>query len=129
MKEITISTVIIINILIGNFVTQNYTNYATESTSEKLNSLKSIMISNEENIKEDLQVRIDQIHEEWDKKYEKLAYYIEHNELEKIESGLTLVRSYIETEEKSESIGKIDETIYLLRHIEDKNKFNLKNIF
>lgn len=129
MKEITISILIIISIFIGNFITQNYTNYATEHTSKQLSSLKEIMVSNEENIKTDLEDKVDKIHEEWDEKYEKLAYYIEHNELEKIESGLTLVRSYIETEEYTESIGKVDETIYLLRHLEDKNKFSLKNIF
>lgn len=127
MKEIIISTIIIICIIVGNRVTQNYTNYATESTSEELSKLKESMIIGEDN--EKLKDSVDIIHEEWDKKYEKLAYYIEHNELEKIESGLTLIRSYIETEENSESIGKIDETIYLLRHIEEKNKFNLKNIF
>ena len=129
MKEITISILIIISIFIGNFITQNYTNYATEHTSKQLSSLKEIMVSNEENIKKDLEDKVDKIHEEWDEQYEKLAYYIEHNELEKIESGLTLVRSYIETEEYTESIGKVDETIYLLRHLEDKNKFSLKNIF
>ena len=129
MKEITISILIIISIFIGNFITQNYTNYATEHTSKQLSSLKEIMVSNEENIKKDLEDKVDKIHEEWDEKYEKLAYYIENYELEKFESGLTLVRRYIETEEYTESIGKVDETIYLLRHLEDKNKFSLKNIF
>lgn len=127
MKEIVISIVVIICIFIGNGITQKYTSYSTESTSEELNNLKQSMISGEDN--EKLKNTVDTIHEQWDKKYEKLAYYIEHNELEKIESGLTLIRSYIETEEYSDSIGKVDETIYLLRHIEDKNKFNLKNIF
>ena len=32
-------------------------------------------------------------------------------------------------EDETESVSKIDETIYILRHIEDKNKFNLQNIF
>lgn len=127
MKEIIISIIVIICIFIGNGITQKYTGYSTESTSEELNNLKQSMISGEDN--EKLKNTVDTIHEQWDKKYEKLAYYIEHNELEKIESGLTLIRSYIETEEYSESIGKVDETIFLLRHIEDKNKFNLKNIF
>lgn len=129
MKEIIISIVIVICIFIGNGITQKNTKYAAEHTSSQLSSLKEIMISDEENRKEELEEKVDKIHEEWDEKYEKLAYYIEHNELEKIESGLTLVRSYIETEEYTESIGKVDETIYLLRHLEDKNKFSLKNIF
>ena len=127
MKEIVISGIIILLILLGNGITQKYTNYSTESTSEELSILKENMIRGED--KEKLKNTVNTIHEEWDEKYEILAYYIEHNELEKIESGLTLIRSYIETEESSEGIGKIDETIYLLRHIEEKNKFNLKNIF
>ena len=127
MKEIIISIVIIICILIGNGITQNYTNYATEHTSSQLSSLKEEITNNKDN--ENLKNKINKIHEEWDEKYEKLAYYIEHNELEKIETGLTLIRSYIETEEHADCIGKVDETIYLLRHLEDKNKFSLKNIF
>ena len=127
MKEIFISIAIIISIFIANKITDNYTTYSVEETSKTLHALRQEIKENKEN--KQLQEKINQIHEEWDKKYEKLAYYIEHNELEKVETNLTILKGYIEVEEYSDSIAKLDETIYILTHIEDKNKFNLKNIF
>lgn len=127
MKEIIISIIIIVSITVGSKITQDYTKYAVEETSTLLNLLRKDIIESKE--KENLEESINNIHTQWDKKHNKLAYYIEHDELEKVETGLTSLRAYIEMEDETESVSKIDETIYILRHIEDKNKFNLQNIF
>ena len=65
----------------------------------------------------------------WKNKQDKLAYFIEHNELEKIDTNLVLLKSYIETEEHDETIREINELAFLVKHIEEKYAFNLKNIF
>lgn len=127
MKEIIISLIIIISITIGNKITQNYTKYSVEETSNLLISLKEDIVSSENS--ENIQNKINNIHNQWDEKHNKLAYYIEHDELEKVETNLTALKSYVEMGEETESVNKVDETIYILRHIEEKNKFNLENIF
>lgn len=127
MKELAISLVIIVGIFIGNNITQNYTQSSVQETSNDLFLLKEDIKSN--NNKEDLQNKVNDIYDNWHQKHQKLAYYIEHDELEKVETNLTLLKSYIEMEEETESVAKVEETVYILRHIEAKNKFNLENIF
>ena len=48
---------------------------------------------------------------------------------EKIDTNLVLLKSYIETEEHDETIREINELAFLVKHIEEKYAFNLKNIF
>ena len=55
--------------------------------------------------------------------------YIEHDELEKVETELTGLRAYIEKEEYYEALPEIDKSAYILEHIKDKSALNLKNIF
>ena len=61
--------------------------------------------------------------------YKKLAYYIEHDELEKIELYLTALKSNIETKEYNQAVVEVDSCIFILKHIEEKYSFNLQNIF
>lgn len=127
-KEIIICIVIVVAIFVGNFVTQKYEKESIESTTKMLEDLK-IEFSEKEVKKEDVKDKIDNIHREWDKRHDKLAYFIEHDELEKVETNLTGLRSYIETQEYEEAIKELDEGVFILKHIEEKNKFNLENIF
>ena len=63
-----------------------------------------------------------------EKKHDKLSYYIEHNEIEKLETELTSLKSYVEVKEYDEAINEIDRALFLLNHIKDKYEFNLKTI-
>ena len=73
--------------------------------------------------------KIEEIYDNWKNRYKKLAYYIEHDELEKVDTQLTGVKSYIEMEEFSETVPELDKAIFILEHINNKNIVNLKNIF
>ena len=127
-KESIIVVIIVVIILIVNIITQKYTKETVENLDNKLEELKTDM--QEENIdNEKVKNKNDFIMSEWKKKYEKLAYFIEHDELEKVETELTTLKSYIETEEYEEGIPEIDRSIFILNHIKDKFKLNLKNIF
>lgn len=130
IKELIISIIIIISIFIGNMYTQNYTKESIEETSSNLEELRGELIKDEELIEiNNVKQKINEIHNKWDKRYENLAYYTEHDELEKVETELTGLRGYIDKEEYSEAIAEIDKSIYILEHIKDKNAFNLRNIF
>ena len=97
LKEIIICITIVTTIVIGNSVTQKYT---TESVDEMVNSLNSIrteISANKENIDtNNLENEIDNLKEKWEKRHEKLAFYIEHDELEKVETNLTGLKGEIE---------------------------------
>ncbi len=128
LKEFIICSVIVVTIFWGNYITQNFTKEAVEELTENLTSLRNEMSQGQvenEKVKEEA----NKIYEAWKEKYDKLAYYIEHNELEKVETELTAIKSYIETETYQDSISSADKSSFLLKHIEDKYDFNLQNIF
>ena len=129
-KEIIVCIFIIVLITVGNVVTQNYTVESVESLADQLSDLKSDIFKEEENIERDsIKDKIKQIEDNWESRYDKLAYYIEHDELEKVETNLTSLRSFIEATEKSEAVSELDKSVFVLKHIEDKYAFNLQNIF
>ncbi len=132
-KEIWICLIILILICIGNYITQKYTKHTSEELISKLEDLKGELINKEDKKEEANQKEIDsklsQIEKEWNTKNDKLAYFIEHDELEKVETNLINLRSLVENQMYNDSIKELDETKYGLKHIEEKYAFNLKNIF
>ena len=61
-----------------------------------------------------------------------LDYYMEHNELERISSNITILRSNlrnISDNNYAEIRALIDEIKYRLEYIKNKQKLGLKNIF
>jgi len=130
-KEIIIIIAILLLVISLNYITQNYTKICVSEISSDLNNLRGKIeekIDNEEN-PEELNEFINNVHNKWDEMYKKLAYYIEHDELEKVETCLTNIRSNIETEELEHSIENLDNCIFVLEHIKDKESLSLANIF
>lgn len=125
LKEVIISIIIVIAIFSLDFITQNYTKEAIQQTSSLLSNLKEDIKNDEDK----LDTKIEDIYKKWEDRREKLAYFIEHDELEKVETNLTNIRSFIQEEEKDMAISNIDEAKFILEHIKEKNAFNLENIF
>lgn len=125
LKELIISIVIVLSIVVLDFITQDYTKEAVNQTSIMLNNLKEDIKTKEEKVPDDLE----KIFKSWEEKRGKMAYFIEHDELEKVETNLTNVKSYIEEDELDMAITSIDEAGFILEHIKEKNAFNLENIF
>lgn len=130
LKESIICIVIVISILVGNCKIQDYTKESINQISTNLSELRTEIVKDENEIKqENVKNKMDKVFEAWDERHDKLAYFIEHDELEKVENHLTAMKSYIETEEFSDSINEIDEGEFILKHIEEKYAFSLENIF
>ena len=128
LKETLISLFSIILIVVGNNVTQNYAKETMDDISNQLQELRQIETQEEVN-NEEAKSKADEIYNNWEEKYTKLAYFIEHDELEKVEDGLTQIRSNIEVEQHEEATVQLDSTMFILSHIEDKLSFKLENIF
>ena len=130
LKESIICIVIVISIIFGNYQTQNYTKESVRVISEELAELKEELLKGDnEKKQENVKNKIEKVYEEWNKRHDKLAYFIEHDELEKVETNLTSLKSYIETKEYSDSINELDKGEFILKHIEEKYAFSLENIF
>ena len=129
-KETIICIVIVILIVVGENFVHSYTIESIEELSNNLTQLKSEILKNEENIDMDyIKDELSQIEEEWRQRHDKLAYFIEHDELEKVETDMTSMKSFIKAQEYNEAISELDKSIFVLKHIEDKYAFNLQNIF
>lgn len=122
-KEIIICIVIIFLIIFGNIITQKYTE---DSIKEIGDSLSKIKDASDSSLAKDAIINSQEI---WEGRYKILAYYIEHDELEKVTEAIIKTKSNIDTGDEGQAIENIDNCMFLLEHIKEKEKFNLRNIF
>lgn len=126
IKETVISIVIVIMIFSLDMFTQRFTDKTTAEITEIFTELKDLAV--EEN-KEKMETKIAELDEKWNEKHDKLAYYIEHDELEKVDTAIVSAKSYIRTEDYSSAASELDVGKFVLEHIQEKYKFNLVNVF
>ena len=130
-KELIICILIITLIIITNVVTQNYTKECVALMNQKLDILKEESLN--ENINDDnkknISDTITDIENNWNSFQEKLAYYIEHDELEKVETQIWAMKGFCEIGKYDEVVPELDKCVFILEHIQDKTRLNVKNIF
>ncbi len=125
MKEIIISGIIIVaivgcNILVGNFI------------DDKLDHIISLldevipMLENEEY--EQSNEKINEINEYLEESESVLSCYIEHDELEKVQSSLTVLNAYIKME-SDDAFSEANDMSFIIKHIKEKDDLKIKNIF
>ena len=125
-KELIICIILVTLIIIGDWIIQNYTKNTINNITGELENLKQCLFEkSDKNINE----QIDRIDNKWNKVHDKLACYIEHDELEKVETNFTACKSFAKTEEYEQAISELEKTVYVLEHITDKYSFDLVNIF
>ena len=127
-KEIVICIVVIVIVVTLNIWTENYTKESIVKMTDRLETLKQTM-NEEEQDKENISNEINSILDEWDNRYQKLAYYIEHDELEKVKTELVSLKANIDVEEYEEGMPDLDKCVFILEHIKEKSALQIKNIF
>ena len=125
-KEVVICVLLVILIIIGDIITQKYTKNTVNYITNELEILKQSLL---DEAKDKADNEISKIDNKWKDAHDKLAYYIEHDELEKVETNFTACKSLTNTGEYGQAISELEKTIYVLDHITDKYSFNLVNIF
>lgn len=130
-KELVISVIIVVVIIVGDIFTTKYTDKSIETTTQSLSEIREEMEKkNEKEIDADkLKEQIKNIRNDWNKRHKKLAIYIEHDELEKIETNLAGLNGYLDKEEYGDSMAQLDISVYVLEHIKNKTTLSLINIF
>ena len=127
-KEIIICTFIIVSVVIVNVITQNYTQKSVEVMDEKLSILEE-SIRKDEPDEEKAKEKMDEVMTTWKERYEVLAFFIEHDELEKVETELTDLKAQIGVQQYEEAVSNLEKSIFILNHIKEKFRLNMKNIF
>lgn len=127
-KELVISAIIIVSIFVLDYITQTYTDKAINEAIQDLTTMKQEL--KQESIDNEIVFKnASKNYDKWLKYHKNLAFYIEHNELEKVETNYVASRSLIENAKYEDALSEIEKTIFVLQHINDKYSINLENIF
>lgn len=127
-KELIISIIIVIAIFSLDYITQKYTDYTIAETTSGLETIKSEIKTNKIS-SDEADKKISDLYNNWNKIHDTLAYYIEHNELEKVETELTKLKADIDMKEYKMGVENLDNCIFILEHIKDKTALKIVNIF
>lgn len=143
-KEIIIVTIIIIAIIIADVITQTYTKNNFAQINHQLDEIKGIgnEIENYEknkdknlinkdinNKKIELLEKIENMQNKWTEINKIAGLYIEHDELEKVNTSIAKFKSYFELEAYNEAIPELEDCKYILYHIQEKEDMQPINLF
>ena len=127
-KELIITILVFLIIIISDIFLQNYIKGSVEEIKNDLENLKKEVLDSGIESKE-LEEKVKKIYEKWEIKNKVLTFFVEHDELEKVNTELNKIKGYFEVDMKDDSMTDINETIYVLEHIREKQKVSLKNVF
>lgn len=127
-KEKIITITVILFIILAEIISQNYTNSTVKEFETKLQDLKNCAYSSDFESKELIE-KATILNNDWKKRHNILAYYLEHEEIEKVDVAMTKILANFQVDQKEEATCEIAEGIYLLKHIYQKQRLCLKNIF
>lgn len=129
MKQLIIMIILILIIIFGGAMyVQSFLNTSSDMLVSKLENLKTNLETG--NIEENkLKEETDEIYSQWQDINEKWSVIVLHDEIDLIETSLIRMKSKIKTGNLDESMEDLDTSIFLLKHIKEKEKTSLKNIF
>ena len=126
IKETVICIIIVIGIIGLEQLTQNFTEKTVKEIRETFSKIENEIVK--QNI-EQIKIELENISNKWEEKQKRLAYYIEHDELEKVHTAIVTMKSYIKTNDFASAMAELEEGKFVIEHIKEKNSFNLQNIF
>ncbi len=128
MKEILIIVISILIVIVGANISQSYLNKTSDELIQNIETLreeiKKAQISENNNSKE----LVEDIYDKWKGIEKNWSIIVIHNELDLIELALVSMKTCIEENEYSEAIKELEKSSYLIEHIKDNEKLELKNI-
>lgn len=124
-KEMIISIVVIVAIVILNF-------FVGRAVDDKLNTVRGQLGEMRKEIESQNYDRASEISEDitnyWNDSEVFLSCYIEHDELEKVQTEFTSLKACLKVHEE-DCLEYIDRMDFVIKHIEEKDDLVLQNIF
>ena len=127
-KEIIVCILVVILIFSMDLLSNNYTKKVFFSINDSLGNLRNEMLKEDKDVNK-INDEITKVEQEWNSKLNPLSCYIEHNELEKVARQLTLIKGNIDVEEYNQAVPQLDDCVYVINHIKDKESLLIRNLF
>lgn len=129
-KQLIFAIVIIIIVIILDIIFENYSKKSVKIIEGKVKKIYEIFEVNEKDydVKELKKLSSSAI-KDWEKRFDILACYMEHEEVEKINVNLKLLNCEIKNANWNDAITTTTETKENLKYLTSKYKFSLKNLF
>lgn len=124
-KEIVITVIILVAIIGLNAFVGKYVDDKLNYVLSELNDLCPLV---EEEKYEEANQKINEIDEYWKKSEDIVSFFVEHDELEKVMTEYTSLKTYCKLEQE-EAFEALDKMAFIIKHIEEKDDLKLKNIF
>lgn len=104
-------------------------NYLDRTASEMVASLQAVKDDVAENKWEDSIINFSTFIERWQPVRENWVLFINHNEINNVETKLTRISELLKTQEHSSVTAELGEAIMLLQQIPERERLNWRNIF
>lgn len=129
-KEMIIVAIIIVVVVGVNITTDKYTRNCVSEINMKLEEICDMANASLEEEKENNQIieKMDALREE-EQFQQKLAFYIEHDEIEKVDTSIVEINEYIKLGLYDEAIPEIRKCSFILEHIKNKGELQVINLF
>ena len=124
-KEIVITVIILVAIIGLNAFVGKYVDDKLNYVLSELNDLRPLV---EEEKYEEANQKINEIDEYWKKSEDIVSFFVEHDELEKVMTEYTSLKTYCKLEQE-EAFEELDKMAFIIKHSEEKDDLKLKNIF
>lgn len=123
LKEYVIIFLIIVFVVSIEIITDSITYKSISDINDRIKKVEQSVETDE------AKTKINDLYSSWKKECDRLSFYMEHDELEKVGVLVDNVKSDIENENTEDVRKELDEIKFLLDHVKDKQKLQLKSIF
>ena len=129
LKETIALILIIIFLIVSDVYISKYTKESISEIESKVDEIIENALSNENYVKEEQMEKVKKFSDDWKKIEDRLAYFTEHDELEKVGDTISLLQANVEADMKEDAYEKMKEIKFRIEHIKTKQKFTLNNLF
>lgn len=123
-REIAILVLIILFIIFFDIIFEKHFSIQKREFELLVSKLQELVLD-----KQNSKDKAEELYQNWIDFESKAAFYVEHDELEKVGLKINLIKKTVEINETDLTVEYLEEIKFLLDHIYDKDKLRLKNIF
>jgi predicted PurR-regulated permease PerM len=125
LKPLIIIVSLTIVIVVGGCLSLNVLDSESKNLIENLSELEADI---EGQNWEAASKKLEAFHSKWDSISNIWSMLIDHYEIDNIELVVSQLTSYVRTKDKNEALSQMSSLRALIKHIPEKESFNLKNI-